>query len=45
MTPEALYAIRVLVTVADRSGHNEGGVVSARRELDVREGLCMLLLK
>ena len=41
-TPEALYAIGVLVTVADRSRHDEGGVVSTGRGLDVGEGSCML---
>ena len=41
-TPEALYAIGVLVTVADGSRHDEGGVVSAGRGLGVGEGSCML---
>ena len=41
-TPEALYAIGVLVTVADGSRRDEGGVVSAGRGLDVGEGSCML---
>ena len=48
-TPEALYAIgvlvTVLVTVADGSRRDEGGVVSAGRGLDVGEGSCMLPLK
>jgi len=44
-TPEALYAIGVLVTVADGSRCNEGGVVSTGRGLGVGEGPCMLLLE
>ena len=48
-TPEALYAIgvlvTVLVTVADGSRRDEGGVVSAGRGLDVGEGSCMLPLE
>ena len=43
LTPEALYAIGVLVTVADGSRHDEGGVVSTGHGLDVGEGSCMLL--
>ena len=41
-TTEALYAIGVLVTVADGSRCDKGGVVSAGCGLDVREGSCML---
>ena len=41
-TPETLYAIGVLVTVADGSRHDEGRVVSAGHRLDVGEGSCML---
>jgi len=43
-TPKALHTIRVLVTVADGSIHDEGGVVSTGCMLDVGEGPCVLLL-
>ena len=44
-TPEALNTIGVLVTVADGSRRDEGGVVSTGRGLGVGEGPCMLLLE
>ena len=44
-TPEALNTIGVLVTVADGSRHDEGGVVSTGHGLGVGEGPCMLLLE
>jgi len=44
-TPEALHAIGGLVTVADGSARDEGGVVSTGCMLDVGEGPCVLLLE
>ena len=45
LTPKALHTIGVLVTVADGSRRDEGGVVSTGCMLDVGEGPCVLLLE
>ena len=45
LTPKALHTIGVLVTVADGSARDEGGVVSTGCMLDAGEGPCVLLLE
>ena len=45
LTSEALYIIRVLVTVANGSTHDNGGVVSTGYMLDIREDPYVLLLE
>ena len=45
LTLKALYIIRVLVTVTDRSTCDDGGVVSTGCMLDIRKGPCVLLLE